>query len=64
MACRVDRNRRATFGHTTVQGSTPRDPPLRVNHGVGRALASGDEHEAQANARELFQAVHRFARTR
>ena len=35
-----------------------------VRHCVAGALASGDEHEAQAKAEELLQAVHRFAKTR
>jgi DNA-binding FrmR family transcriptional regulator len=35
-----------------------------VQHCVAGALASGDEHEAQAKADELLEAVHRFARTR
>ena len=35
-----------------------------VQHCVAGALASGDEHEAQAKAGELLEAVHRFARTR
>jgi DNA-binding FrmR family transcriptional regulator len=35
-----------------------------VKHCVAGALASGDEHEAQAKAAELLEAVHRFAKTR
>jgi len=35
-----------------------------VQHCVAGALASGDEHEAQAKAEELLEAVHRFARSR
>ena len=35
-----------------------------VQHCVAGALASGDEHEAQAKADELLGAVHRFARAR
>ena len=35
-----------------------------VQHCVAGALASGDEHEAQAKAEELLAAVHRFARSR
>jgi hypothetical protein len=35
-----------------------------VQHCVAGALASGDEHEAQAKAAELLEAVHRFAKTR
>jgi CsoR family transcriptional regulator, copper-sensing transcriptional repressor len=34
-----------------------------VKHCVAGALASGDEHEAQAKAAELLEAVHRFAKT-
>jgi DNA-binding FrmR family transcriptional regulator len=35
-----------------------------VKHCVAGALASGDEHEAQAKAAELLEAVHRYAKTR
>ncbi len=35
-----------------------------VKHCVAGALASGDEHEAEAKAGELLEAVHRFAKTR
>ena len=35
-----------------------------VNHCVAGALASGDEQMAAEKSRELFDAVHRFSRTR
>jgi DNA-binding FrmR family transcriptional regulator len=35
-----------------------------VQHCVAGALASGDTEEADEKARELLDAVHRFARTR
>jgi CsoR family transcriptional regulator, copper-sensing transcriptional repressor len=35
-----------------------------VNHCVAGALASGDQHEAEAKTSELLAAVRRFARTR
>ena len=35
-----------------------------VRHCVARALASGDEAEAQAKTEELLAAVQRFSRTR
>jgi DNA-binding FrmR family transcriptional regulator len=35
-----------------------------VNHCVAGALASGDEADAQAKARELLEAVERFAKMR
>jgi DNA-binding FrmR family transcriptional regulator len=35
-----------------------------VNHCVAGAIASGDEADAKEKARELLDAVHRFARTR
>jgi DNA-binding FrmR family transcriptional regulator len=35
-----------------------------VEHCVAGALASGDEHQAQAKSRELLEAVHRFTRAR
>jgi DNA-binding FrmR family transcriptional regulator len=35
-----------------------------VNHCVTGAIASGDEADAAEKAKELLQAVHRFARTR
>ena len=35
-----------------------------VEHCVTDALASGDEVEAEAKRRELFDAIHRFTRAR
>ena len=35
-----------------------------VKHCVARALASGDEAEAETKTRELLEAVQRFAKTR
>jgi CsoR family transcriptional regulator, copper-sensing transcriptional repressor len=35
-----------------------------VNHCVRRALEAGDEQVAAEKAKELLEAVHRFARTR
>ena len=49
---------------TALEGLGFRILDDHVKHCVARALASGDETEAQAKAEELLEAVHRFAKVK